>query len=34
MDETMFHMENALVDSCFFIYSMRPGYAGLKKHFQ
>jgi hypothetical protein len=34
MDETMFRMENAMVDAWFFIYSMRPGHAGLKKHFQ
>lgn len=32
MDETMFHMENTMVDSWFFIYSMRPGCAGLKKN--
>lgn len=34
MHKTMFRMENALVDSWFFICSIRPGYAGLKKHFQ
>jgi len=34
MHKTMFRMENALVDSWFFIGSIRPGYAGLKKHFQ
>jgi hypothetical protein len=28
MDETMFRMENAMVDSWFFIYLMRPGHAG------
>jgi hypothetical protein len=39
MDKTMILMENTMVlihvfSFIFFFYSMRPGSAGIKKHFQ